>query len=119
MESDTNNQSFLLSLFFSFSEVCPTSSDTNYRRFNSKCYYFESSPANYNDAQTACNSRFGTTGGKLAEPSASVELYAFLYLAAVSIVNTSGPYWIGIDDLQYNDGVFRYASDLSGRLWSF
>jgi hypothetical protein len=105
-------------LFFSFSDVCPTSSDQNYKFFNSKCYYFESSLATYNNAQTACNSKFGTTGGKLAEPSASVELYAFLYSTASSIVN-SGPYWIGIDDLQNNDGVFRYASTLLGRLWSF
>ena len=104
--------------FFSFSDVCPSSSDPNYRSFGSKCYYFESSPATYNDAQTACNSKIGT-GGKLAEPSASVELYAFLYSTASSIVNNSGPYWIGIDDLQNNDGVFRYASTLSGRLWSF
>ena len=109
---------FIITFFSSFSEVCPTSSDTNYRAFNSKCYYFESSPATYNDAQTACNSKIGT-GGKLAEPSASVELYAFLYSTASSIVNNSGPYWIGIDDLQNNDGVFRYASTLSGRLWSF
>jgi len=93
-------------------DVCPSSSDPNYRSFGSKCYYFESSPATYNDAQTACNSKIGT-GGKLAEPSASVELYAFLYLTASSIVNNSGPYWIGIDDLQNNDGVFRYASTLS------
>ena len=105
---------FLIITFFS--DVCPTSSDTNYRLFNSKCYYFESSLDNYNNAQTACNSRFGATGGKLAEPSASVELYAFLYSTASSIVNNSGPYWIGIDDLQNNDGVFRYASTLSGRL---
>ena len=106
--------------FFSFSEVCPTSSDPNYRTFNSKCYYFESSLATYSNAQTACTSKFGTTkyGGKLAEPSPSVELYAFLYSTASSIVN-SGPYWIGIDDLQNDDGVFRYASTLSGRLWSF
>ena len=113
LESDTNIQSFLLSLFFP--EVCPTSSDPNYRPFNSKCYYFESSLATYNDAQTACNS----IGGKLAEPSPSVELYAFLYSTASSIVNNSGPYWIGIDDLRNHDGVFRYASTLSGRLWSF
>ena len=114
-----NPWSFLLSLlFFSFSDVCPSGSDPNYRSFGSKCYYFESSLATYNDAQTACNSKIGT-GGKLAEPSASVELYAFLYSTASSIVNSSGPYWIGIDDLQNNDGVFRYASTLSGRLWSF
>ena len=109
---------FIITSFFSFSDVCPKSSDPNYRPFGSKCYYFESSLANYNDAQTACNSKIGT-GGKLAEPSASVELYAFLYSTASSIVNNSGPYWIGIDDLQNNDGVFRYASTLSGRLWSF
>ena len=108
-------QSFFLSLFFSFSDVCPKSSDPNYRPFGSKCYYFEPSLATYNDAQTACNS----IGGKLAEPSPSVELYAFLFSTASSIVNNSAPYWIGIDDLQNNDGVFRYASTLSGRLWSF
>ena len=101
--------------FFSFSDVCPKSSDPNYRPFGSKCYYFEPSLATYNDAQTACNS----IGGKLAEPSPSVELYAFLFSTASSIVNNSAPYWIGIDDLQNNDGVFRYASTLSGRLWSF
>ena len=115
---DGPNQIFFLITFFSFSDVCPSSSDPNYRSFGSKCYYFESSLATYNDAQTACNSKIGTTGGKLAEPSASVELYAFLYSTASSIVN-SGPYWIGIDDLQNDDGVFRYASTLSGRLWSF
>ena len=109
---------FIITFFFSFSDVCPSSSDPNYRSFGSKCYYFESSPATYNDAQTACNSKIGT-GGKLAEPSASVELYAFLYSTASSIVNNSGPYWIGIDDLRNHDGVFRYASTLSGRLWSF
>ena len=109
---------FIITSFFSFSDVCPSGSDPNYRSFGSKCYYFESSLATYNDAQTACNSKIGT-GGKLAEPSASVELYAFLYSTASSIVNSSGPYWIGIDDLQNNDGVFRYASTLSGRLWSF
>ena len=59
------------------------------------------------------NSKFGSSGGRLAEPSATLELYTLLYSTATSIVN-SGPYWIGIDDLQYNDGVFRYASDLSG-----
>ena len=101
-----------------FSDVCPPSSDPNYRSFNSTCYYFESSLATYYDAQTACNSKSGTTGGKLAEPIASVELYAFLYSTASSIGN-SGPHWIGIDDLQNNDGVFRYASTLLGRLWSF
>ena len=87
------------------------------RCFNSKCYYFVSSLDTYNNAQTACNSKFGSTGGRLAEPSASAELYTFLYSTATSIVN-SGPYWIGIDDLQNDDGVFRYASTLSGRLWS-
>ena len=85
--------------------------------FNSQCYYFESSKDTYNNAQAACSSKFGSTGGRLAEPSATTELYTFLYSTATSIVN-SGPYWIGIDDLQYNDGVFRYPSDLSGRLWS-
>ena len=110
---------FFVINFFSFSDaVCPTSSDTNYKSFNSKCYYFESSLKTYNNAQTACNSKFGSTGGKLAEPSASAELYTFLYSTATSIVN-SGTYWIGIDDLQNDDGVFRYASTLSGRLWSF
>ena len=94
------------------------SSDANYRSFNSTCYYFESSLATYDNAQTACNSKFGTTGGKLAEPIASVELYAFLYSTASSIVGF-GPKWIGIDDLKNDDGVFRYASTLSGRLWSF
>ena len=97
---------------------CPTSSDTLYKMLNSKCYYFESSPDTYYNAQTACNSKFGSTGGKLAEPSASVELYAFLYSTATSL-GISGQIWIGIDDLQNNDGVFRYASTLSGRLWSF
>ena len=54
----------------------------------------------------------------MAEPIASVELYAFLYSTASSIVGF-GPKWIGIDDLKNDDGVFRYASTLSGRLWSF
>ena len=87
--------------------------------FNSQCYYFESSLNTYSNAQAACSSKFGSTGGKLAEPSATVELYAFLYDTATSTVN-SGPYWIGIDDLQNDDGVFLYATTPhQGSLWSF
>ena len=82
------------------------------RCFNSKCYYFVSSLDTYNNAQTACNSKCGTTGGKLAEASASEELYTFLFSIATSI--NSGPYCFGIDDLQYNE--FFKAGD---QLWVY
>ena len=106
-------------LFFSFSagtgtDTCPLPSGPNYRKFNSKCYYFESSVKSYNSAQSACSSRFGSHGGKLVEPSASTELYAYLYSTANSI-GISGRIWIGIDDLYNNNGVFLYATTHQGR----
>ena len=81
---------------------CPTYSNSNYRVLGLKCYFFESSKKTYQSAQSACNSRFGSSGEILAEPRTTAT-YASIWSAAQSIVG-AGVYWIRLDDLQYQDG---------------
>ena len=86
---------------------CPTETNSNYKMFGYICYYFETQRMNFTDAQTSCDSKFGSSGGYLAEPQTaerSMELNK--YAKDHSSLND---HWIGYDNLGRNDTDFRYS----------
>ena len=71
------------------------------------CYYFEAQKMNFTDAQKSCDSKFGSSGGYLAEPQTterSIELNR--YAKESSNLNQ---HWIGYDNLGRNATDFRYS----------
>ena len=71
------------------------------------CYYFEAQKMNFTDAQKSCDSKFGSSGGYLAEPQTterSIELNR--YAKESSNLNL---HWIGYDNLGRNATDFRYS----------
>jgi len=101
-----------LGYYQAYEFVCPTDSDSRYRVINSKCYYFNSHAHTYGMAQIVCNEKFGSSGGRLAEPRTKAT-FASLWSAAASIMDSNrSPYWIGVDKgfTVESNGQFRYAS---------
>ena len=89
---------------------CPSLSDSKYITFGQKCYYFEAAKKSFADSQANCATKFGSSGGHLAEPMTeerSEELNEY----AKNILNSAGnKYWVGFDDLGHSTGDFRYSS---------
>ena len=83
---------------------CPET-DSRYKKFGQTCYYFEVSKMNFANAKTSCKTKFGNSGGYLAEPltaSRAIELnkYANEHLR-------TGTYWIGYDNIGRGNKDFR------------
>ena len=86
-----------------------------YKMFGSICYYFETQIMNFNDAQTSCETKFGSSGGKLFEPK-DLATHNAVREKQVEEVRKSGfsdkyyKTWIGISD-QGHEGTFTFVSD--------
>ena len=83
--------------------------------FGNICYYFETQKMNFNDAQTSCETKFGSSGGKLFEPK-DLATHNAVREKQVEEVRKSDIYnryyktWIGISD-RGHEGAFTFVSD--------
>ena len=64
---------------------------------NESCFYFETTPLNYSDAQVNCRKKLGNGIGKLFEPQSPMPQWT-LYEEAITLaeIDDSEPMWIGI-----------------------
>ena len=96
---------------FSTISACPSSS--YYETITGRCYYFENSKMNYQQAQISCRQKFGSYySGRLVEPM-SIEIGKALVTKAKALnVIGSGNHavWIGYDQIGRGNGDFKYAS---------
>ena len=76
--------------------MCP-SSDTHYKMINGSCFYFETTPLNYSDAQANCRNKLGNDIGRLFEPQSPMP-QRILYEEAIKLaeIYDNEPLWIGI-----------------------
>ena len=94
---------------------CPIQTDSKYKMFGNICYYFETQEMNFTDAQTSCETKFGSSGGKLFEPK-DLATHNAVREKQVEEVRKSGfsdkyyKTWIGISD-QGHEGTFTFVSD--------
>ena len=94
---------------------CPTQTDSKYKMFGNICYYYETQKMSFNDAQTSCETKFGSSGGKLFEPK-DLATHNAVREKQVEVVRKSGfsdkyyNTWIGISD-RAHEGTFTFVSD--------
>ena len=84
--------------------------------FGNICYYFETQKMNFTDAQTSCETKFGSSGGKLFEPK-DLATHNAVREKQVKKVKNYNDYnsdfyetWIGISD-RAHEGTFTFVSD--------
>ena len=88
---------------------------SKYAMFGNICYYFETQTKTFNSAQTSCETKFGSSGGKLFEPK-DLATHNAVREKQVEEVKKSGvnsryyQTWIGISD-QAHEGTFTFVSD--------
>ena len=83
--------------------------------FGNICYYFETQKMNFTDAQTSCETKFGSSGDKLFEPNDLAALNAVREKQVVEVRKSGGnnryyKTWIGISD-RGHEGTFTFVSD--------
>jgi len=84
---------------------CPTSK-ANYHSIDNKCYYFDTTSRNYNNAKMNCNAIF-MEQGKLFEPKSSSSNKK-VHKVALSIQISN--WWLGIND-KSSEGSWVYDSN--------
>jgi len=91
---------------------------SKYAMFGNICYYFETQTKTFNSAQTSCETKFGSSGGKLFEPK-DLATHNAVREKQVKKVKNYNDYnsdfyetWIGISD-RGHEGTFTFVSDES------
>ena len=93
----------------SFEYNCPTQLSPNYKIIQGNCYYFETEPLPYGEAQENCFKIFGSEyPGMLVEPE-NYGINRALHSTVIKAYDTYDPWWIGITNYHTKD-EYLYAS---------
>ena len=96
---------------------------SKYAMFGNICYYFETQTKTFNSAQTSCETKFGSSGGKLFEPKDLATHNAVREKQVEEVRNSGGngkfyQTYLGISD-QGHEGTFTFVSDDSHLPFTF